>query len=264
MPPQIHDGLTENLAPGQRNMTDTEGLISVVAGSGLLLYGIRGWRSLPFALLGGALAYRGVTRHCAFYEATGIDRSDGSGERSAVVTIQRPPEEVYQFCSDMRNFPQFISFLQAVWSAEGNRCRWSVQVPGGRRHEWTVELLEPSEPRAVRWRSLDDAPIRLEGSLEFEPAPAGRGTRVRATVHFLRGRSRRWLAGVVQPFAKHKLRHDLRQLKQIMEAGEVITVKGQSSGRAQNPSRASWIDDTPRTQPTPGHQREERVESAHT
>jgi uncharacterized membrane protein len=216
---------------------------------------------MPLAL-GGALAYRGVTRHCPIYEVAGIDHSHESGERSVTVTIQRPREEIYRFCSDMRNFPQFVSFLERVEAEQDNRYRWVIRTPGGKRHEWTVELYEQSEPYALRWRSLDDAPLRVRGSLDFESAPANRGTRVRATAdldqHGLQG----LFSGLLKPIARHKLRHDLGQLKQLMEAGEVIRVKGQTSGREHQEWQAGFSEDIPGTQPITANQPRARAGAA--
>ena len=230
---------------GRPNLSETEGNLSVAAGSGLILYGLR--RSLPLTLVGGALALRGLTRYCPVYEAAGIDRSHDTNERSVAVTIQRPAEDIYRFCSDMRNFPQFVSFLQDVHPEEGNRYRWTVEAAAGKRFSWTVELYEQTEPSAIRWRTLADAPLQVEGSLEFENAPANRGTRVRATAHFRPSGRQSWLKGIGKAFAKHKLRHDLGQLKQLMEAGEVLSVEGQPSGRVKDGSRI--VDDSPGTQP---------------
>jgi len=228
----------------RQNMSDMEGLVSVVAGSGLALSGLRKRGSVARTLLGSALVYRGLTLHCPIYQAAGIHRAEETtNTHSAVVTILRSPEEIYQFCSEMRNFPRFVSFLKDVQPDEGNLYRWTLKTPGGRRYEWKVEVYEESEGRVLRWRTLEDAPLQVEGSLEFEPAPANRGTRVRATMEFRRGGGQGLLANLVKPFAKHKLSHDLSQMKQLMEAGELITVEGQPSGRAnEQRSEALTVD----------------------
>jgi len=236
----------------RQNISDMESLVSVIAGSGLAFSGLRRQRSLARTLLGGALIYRGLARHCPIYQAAGIHRAETANKRSAVVTILRWPEEIYQFCSEMRNWPQFVSFLEDVQPEEGSLYRWTLKTPGGRRYEWKVEVYEQSEGRALRWRSLEDAPLQVKGSLEFEPAPANRGTRVRATMEFRRGGGQGLLANWVKPFAKHKLGHDLGQLKQLIEAGELMTVEGQSSGRAnEQRSEALTVDG----------QRDERIRS---
>lgn len=213
-----------------QNLSETEVWVSSLAGSGLVLYGLRK-RSVPLALLGGALTYRGVTRHCPVYQAAGINRRAETSARS-VVTIQRPAEEVYRFCSDFRNFPQFMTYLKEVRPLEGNRQRWTVQPPSGEPREFTVEVYEQSEPRLLRWRALDDAPIRAEGSLEFERGSTDQTTRVRGIIDFGHG----VLSRLARPIARYKLRHDLRRLKQLIEAGEVLTVEGQPSGREPAPA----------------------------
>lgn len=237
----------------RQNMSDMEGLVSVVAGSGLAFSGLRKRGSFALTLLGGALVYRGLTRHCPVYQAVGIHRAETQNQRSAVVTILRSPEEIYQFCSEMRNFPQFVSFLEDAQPDESSLYRWTLRTPGGRRYEWKVEVYEQSEGRVLRWRSLEDAPLQVKGSLEFEPAPANRGTRVRATIEFRRGGGQGLLANLVKPFAKHKLSHDLSQLKQLMEAGELTTVEGQPSGRANRQRSDALTEDGRRAERIPSH-----------
>jgi hypothetical protein len=54
------------------NMSQDERVLSLVGGGALALYGLS-TRKPAAALLGGYLAYRGYTGHCAVYEALGID-----------------------------------------------------------------------------------------------------------------------------------------------------------------------------------------------
>jgi hypothetical protein len=108
---------------------------------------------------------------------------------------------------------------------------------------------------------MDDAPLHVEGLLKFEPAPGNRGTRVKATMEFRDSGARGFLAGLAKPFVKYKMRHDLSQLKQLMESGEVLSVKGQPSGRAKETSRSAFEGDIPATQPIRPNQHR-RVEHA--
>ncbi|HZP43915.1 MAG TPA: DUF2892 domain-containing protein [Candidatus Binatia bacterium] len=61
------------------NVGDAERAASVLGGVALLVYGLaRGTLAgSALALLGGALAYRGLGGHCPLYDALGIDTSEG-------------------------------------------------------------------------------------------------------------------------------------------------------------------------------------------
>jgi uncharacterized membrane protein len=127
-----YSGLSEHThssrqSRSRQNLSKAEGLFNLIAGGGLMLYGLRRRSTVPLAQLGGALTYRGLTRHCPVYEATGVDHSSEPDMRTAAVTIQRPAEEIYKFCSDLRNFPQFISFLKDVRPDTNDRFHWTVE-----------------------------------------------------------------------------------------------------------------------------------------
>jgi len=59
------------------NVSDLERVLSLIAGGALALYGLR--RSLAHLMLmlgGGALIYRGLTGHCAAYQAAASWRGE--------------------------------------------------------------------------------------------------------------------------------------------------------------------------------------------
>src|SRR5689334_22298203 len=84
------------------NVGETERWVSLLGGSALAVYGLRG-RTLPglgLAAFGAALVQRGLTGHCALYRAMHLSTEPhgriaavGAGEGVKVVrvaTIQRP------------------------------------------------------------------------------------------------------------------------------------------------------------------------------
>jgi uncharacterized membrane protein len=60
------------LSHGVPNVSSDERQLSVVSGAALAMYGL-GRRSPLLTLLGGYLAYRGLSGTCLLYEALGID-----------------------------------------------------------------------------------------------------------------------------------------------------------------------------------------------
>lgn len=63
------------------NISDSERMVSTVAGGLVLLYGVSklSLSSLVALIAGGALAYRGATGHCSVYEALDMSTSEEYG-----------------------------------------------------------------------------------------------------------------------------------------------------------------------------------------
>jgi uncharacterized membrane protein len=77
------------------NVGDAERAASTFGGVALLVYGLMRGRFLgsAIALLGGALAYRGVGGHCPVYDALGIDRSErGAAQPEGDATVEQASE----------------------------------------------------------------------------------------------------------------------------------------------------------------------------
>jgi uncharacterized membrane protein len=79
---------------GDRNVGDAERWISGLVGGALTLAGLRR-RSIPgtvLALLGGALAYRGITGRCSVYQALGFNTAARPGERAGENLVDEASE----------------------------------------------------------------------------------------------------------------------------------------------------------------------------
>jgi uncharacterized membrane protein len=162
-----------------------------------------------------------------------IRAQEDGGPRSYLraVTIYRPPSEVYAFWRDLPNLAQALGHVVRVDEVGDRRSRWIVEGPGSSEVEFMVEIVTDEPQRVIEWRA-DDAPVPHEGRVEFTRAPGGRGTEVRLYVTFLAGAPSGSDIGPLTGDLADRLLYDgLRRVKQIMEAGEVIRVEGQSSGR---------------------------------
>ena len=94
------------------------------------------------------------------------------------VTINRPPEQLYQFWHNFENLPRFMSHVQSVQTLDDRRSHWKVNAPANMSVEWDAEIIADEPNRRIAWQSLPDAGVRNAGSVRFEPANGGRGTRV--------------------------------------------------------------------------------------
>jgi uncharacterized membrane protein len=96
----------------QRNVSNPERWLSVVAGTALAAFGLkrRSLAGLAMAGIGGGLVWRGASGHCAIYKSLGLSTSSevdddrqvsvpyGRGIRvEKSVTVNAPPEMIYAF-----------------------------------------------------------------------------------------------------------------------------------------------------------------------
>jgi uncharacterized membrane protein len=137
------------------------------------------------------------------------------------ITINRSPEEIYRFWRNFENLPHFMSNLDAVQTIDDRRQHWRMRVPTGAPVEWDAELIDDQPNRLIAWRSLPGADLPNSGAVRFVPAPGDRGTEVHVELRYNPPGGR-----VAAPFAKllgrEQVADNLRRLKQLLEAGEVI------------------------------------------
>jgi len=230
----------------RQNISGLEKWASIAAGTGLAVYGLsrlksNGWL---WAGLGGLLLRRGVTAHCDVYEALGVNTAGTASDTRAAlrgsrganvlesVTINRSIAELYRFWRNLENLPQFMRHLESVEKATDTISRWRAKGPGGMSVEWEAEIYNEVPNKLIAWRSLEGSDVVSAGSVNFDEAGPGRGTRV--TVHLQYsppgGKLGAKIAKLFGADAETEIREDLRRFKQLLEAGEVPTTSGQPRG----------------------------------
>lgn len=227
------------------NVGPTERLLSVLTGSTLAALGLRRGTlgGLAMSLAGGALVYRGVTGHCDMYDALNLDSAHTEHaithmHKGILVresyTINRSPEECYQFWRKLENLPRFMTHLRSVRELDERRSRWEARAPMGRTVAWDAEIITDRPNELIAWKSVGDSDIDHAGSVAFRPAPGNRGTEVTVELNYeppagQLGRAISWMFGEEPEI---QVREDLRHFKQFMETGEIPTTEGQPSCRA--------------------------------
>ena len=232
------------------NVGQTERWASAIGGGALALYGLtRGTKGgVALALIGGTLVYRGMSGHCSVYEVAGLNTAGTESERNPnvsvssgrgvkvekSVTINRSPEELYSFWRNFENLPRFMNHLESVKVEGANRSHWVAKGPAGTSVEWDAEVYNEKENEMIAWRSLEGSEVDNAGSVHFEPATGGRGTVVRVVLKYdpPAGKLGALVARLFGESPSQQIDEDLRRFKQLMEAGETATTKGQTSGRA--------------------------------
>ena len=189
----------------------------------------------PFVTGGAILAGAGI----AYAAVKTIQSAAGNIAREVhietSIAIDKSPEELYTFWRDFKNLPVFMKNLESVQEFDRWTSHWVAKGIGGSRVEWDAEIYNEKENELIAWRSLEDADVVNAGSVRFQEGPGGHGTYVRVTVNYNPpvGKLGATVAQLLGGEPKQLIKEDLRRLKQIMEAGEIATIAGQTSGRAE-------------------------------
>ena len=141
------------------------------------------------------------------------------------VTVNRPVEEVYAFWRNFENLPRFMKHLDSVRNTGEGRSHWTARTPADLTAvEWDVEIVEDRANELIAWRTLGISEITGTGRVEFNVAPAGRGTEVHAEVQYSppAGPVGAKVARFIRDVPGVKLENELYLLKQILETGEVV------------------------------------------
>ena len=231
------------------NVAGVERWASALGGAALTAYGVKQLKDrspagAALAAAGTALMYRGATGHCPMYAVAGIStagdhtdtRESLSGSRGVnvehVVTINRPPADLYRFWRNFEQLPSFMEHLVSVRQLDARRSHWIAKAPAGRTVEWDAEIINEIADELIGWRTLDGADVISAGSVRFLPSRGGRGTEVRVRLQYEPpggkfGSAIAWMFGE-EP--SQTIQEDLRRFKQLMEAGETPTTTGQPRG----------------------------------
>jgi uncharacterized membrane protein len=239
---QFPEDVREESVRKGRNISQAERWASIAAGAGLTLYGLTKRRASGWVLagLGGMLLQRGATGHCHTYEAFGINTAGtGDDTRRALggsagvnveesVTINRPIEELYRFWRNLENLPRFMHHLESVERITDTLSRWKAKGPGGKTVEWNAEIINEVPNQVIGWRSIEGSEVVSAGSVNFDEAGPGRGTRVRVRLQYSPpgGKVGAAIAKLMGRDPGTEIREDLRRFKQLVETGEVASSDG--------------------------------------
>ncbi len=230
------------------NLTRAERIASAVGGGILAAAGVskRSPLGIALALVGGDMIRRGITGHCYVYEALGVrtaPKGDGAATTSVpyelgvrvdrAITIDKPRNEVFRFWRDLANLPRFMKHLESVQQLDNGRSHWIAKAPAGRTVEWDALIHSEVENERIAWRSLPGAHVDNAGTVLFSDAPAGRGTEVKVELQYNppAGVLGALVAQIWGEEPGQQIQEDLHRLKQLLETGEVITTRGQPSGK---------------------------------
>jgi uncharacterized membrane protein len=222
-------------APVTPDVSTSSGLISKAASHPFLAGGM--------ILVGAGLAYATAK---AIKNATEEEVARDVHVETSII-IDKSPQELFSFWRDFKNLPLFMKHLESVVSMDDGRTHWAAKTIGGLKVEWDAEIYNEIENEMIAWRSVDNADVVNAGSVRFQAAPTGHGTYVRVTVNYNppAGSVGASLAKLLGSEPGQLIKEELRRFKQLMETGEIATIDGQSSGRAEDAVRLTAENITP-------------------
>jgi uncharacterized membrane protein len=138
------------------------------------------------------------------------------------VVVERPPEEVFRFLTDLSNVPEWQSGAEEVRASEEPLAVGTTYVEVlkflGKRFEATLEVTEyePGSRFALRTRS---GPIPFEVRHRLEPADGGGSTRIHVELEGNPGGLFRLAESLVMRNAQRQMEGDFATLKRMVEAG---------------------------------------------
>lgn len=239
----------EELKGGYINVGEIERVLSVLGGGVLTLSGLQRFslKGIALAILGGGLVYRGVTGHSNLYQKLEIMTSEKTPTISKLpgnqgikiqrsMTINRAPEALYNFWHDVEKAPLYMKHIASVKTTGNNRSHWVAKLPMDTIVEWDSEMTQDEPNTLIAWQTIGKSPIASAGSVRFESAPTGRGTVVTLELEYyqqLGGELGVAVGRLFGRFPEHEALENLHHFKALMEAGEVSTIEGQTSGRSK-------------------------------
>jgi uncharacterized membrane protein len=153
---------------------------------------------------------------------------------SAVQTIQGDPKALYAFWRDVTFIPRWQEHVVSVTPIDSQTSHWVMGDPedeDGKRIEFDSQITEDIPGERISWQSTG-GDVEQGGTVTFLPSPSGRGTLVTLvqSSKVPLGALGNALAGVAKRSPRQTVIEDLRHFKQIVETGEIPSVKGQPHG----------------------------------
>jgi uncharacterized membrane protein len=237
---------TDQQVTTKTNIRPTERWFSAIGGGSLIAYGIirRDWLGAGVATVGAALTYRGIAGRSALYKALKINDvgpdisanvSHIPGRKGVRVhrsqTIQRSAEDLYSFWRNIELAPLYMPGIDTVTITGERTSHWATS----HNHlEWNSEILVDKPSELISWHVHGETSTANAGQVHFQPAAEGRGTIVTLELDFFQPDHIHKLAGPFEAtIAEYETLEILRRFKEIMEAGEIPTIQGQSTGKGR-------------------------------
>jgi uncharacterized membrane protein len=202
--------------------TNIETALTLAAGTAIAIYGAirRDWFGAALAGGGGYLVYYGLSDLRRPYQ----------GRVRAAFTINKTPQEVYDFVRNPDNWGRSLREPKFEYDSNGE-----VILRFGERNgacfKSHVEITDEKPGEYIAWAS-EEQMLEHRGVVHFKKAPGDRGTEISIALEYKAptGPISHALASLAGLDPEQLVGEALRQIKQLMEAGEIPTTVGQPVG----------------------------------
>lgn len=162
------------------------------------------------------------------------DVEDGKVRAHTLQTINADRQVLYKMWRDVTNAPRFQEYVISVVPVSPTRSTWTFGDPEdatSKRISYDTEVFEDIPGEKIAWRSIDTE-FDEQGEVHFTDHPSGRGTIVTLleTMRTPGGRLTLAAAALAKRSPRQIVIEDLRHFKELVEAGEIPTVVGNSHG----------------------------------
>ncbi|MEH1835641.1 MAG: SRPBCC family protein [Nostoc sp.] len=225
----------DKLTNSQGEASEVERWASLIGGGAMVLMGLKqgSLRGVLTALAGGGLIYQGATKQSTIQQAQEAIGINQPIKVEKTITINKPADELYRFWHNFENLPTFMKHLKSVKVYNEKRSHWIANAPLGNSVEWDADVLEDRENEFISWASVEGADVDNSGFVRFQKAPGDRGTQVKVVLEYNPpgGALGATVAKLFGEEPEQQIGDELGRFKMLMEAGEIATTEGQSSGR---------------------------------
>lgn len=206
--------LQDNWSPTARLLAGTGGL--ALLGSASRSHGPV---AAILSVLGGGLLLRAATNR-PLTSLAGLGNHCREIEIQKSITIHAPVAKVFEFWTQVRNFPHFMTRVKEVQQIDDSRSYWRVAGPAGLPIEWTAEITRLVPNELIEWRCDNRAAVKHWGRVRFEPEGEN-ATRVHVQLRYFppAGTVGHVVARLFGADPKSGLDADLMRMKTMLETG---------------------------------------------
>ena len=256
----VETGLREHTQPPNRReppdeMADRQRWMAAAAGGVMLWQGLRQRNAGKWVmtLLGAGLVYQGVSGNNVLGQLPVVQpvvktlttAQEGLRVRKTL-TINRPAAELYEYWRNLENLPRFMHHVKEVQQLDEGRSHWRVAIMDKMELEWDAEITVDRPNEMIAWGTLPGATVAHRGYVKFIPAPGDRGTEISVALEYdPPGAALGIAAGSMAKFIPAQdIKEEIRNFKQIMEAGAIPTTEGQPACRHEAWRQHALREDT--------------------
>jgi len=163
-------------------------------------------------------------------------KKDGHITAHAVQTILAEPETLFKLWSDVESIPLWQEHVVSVRRIDDRVSHWIMgnpEDPNGKRIEFDSEETDSTPGSRIAWHSIA-GDVEQTGEVNFVAIQKGEfsGTRVTLiqTVKVPGGLVGNAAAAVAKRSPEQTVIENLRHFKELVESGEIPSVKGQPHG----------------------------------